>query len=76
MRAVTPSCSCVQGGRGGPFPLYGVPLVFWAVSDEDVLGCQFLHFGGVGEMAGDGDRGGVILAGSGELGSVVLAGGL
>ena len=54
-------CPCVQGGRGGPFCLYGVLLVVSAKGDEDVAGCQLIHLCGVGEVAGNGDLGGVVL---------------
>ena len=60
---VPPCCPCVQGGRGGPFHLYGVSLVVSATGDEDVGGRQLIHLCGVGEVAGDGDLGGVVLAG-------------
>ena len=59
---VPPCCPCVQGGRGGPFSLYGVSLVVSATGDEDVGGRQLIHLCGVGEVAGDGDLGGVVLA--------------
>ena len=58
-------CPCVQGGRGGPFRLYGVSLVVSATGDEDVGGRQLIHLCGVAEVAGDGDLGGVVLAGGG-----------
>ena len=62
---VPPCCPCVQGGRGGPFPLYGVSLIVSAPVDEDI-GCrQLIHLCRVGEVAGDGDLGGVVLAGGG-----------
>ena len=38
MWEVPPCCPCVQGGRGGPFRLYGVSLVVLATGDEDVWG--------------------------------------
>ena len=65
MWEVLPFCPCVQGGRGGPFCLYGVSLVASATGDEDVGGRQLIHLCGVGEVAGDGDLGGVVLAGGG-----------
>ena len=51
MREGSVCCASVQGGRGGPLRLYGVPLVMSAMGDEDVGGCQFIHLGGRG---GDG----------------------
>ena len=66
-----PQTPCVQGGRGGPFRLYGVSLVVSAVGDEDVGGCQLIHLCRLGEVAGDGDLGGVILAGGGVGDDVV-----
>ena len=68
---VPPCCPCAQGGRGGPFRLYGVSLVVSATGDEDVGGRQLIHLCGVGEMVGDGDFGGVILAGGGVGDDVV-----
>ena len=68
---VPPCCPCVQGGPGGPFRLYGVSLVVSATGDEDVGGRQLIHLCGVGEVAGDGDLGGVILAGGGVGDDVV-----
>ena len=68
---VPPCCPCVQGGRGGPFRLYGVSLVVSATGDEDVGGRQLIHLCGVGEVAGDGDLGGVVLAGGGVGDDVV-----
>ena len=59
---VFPCRPCVQGGRGGPLRLYGVPLVVSAAGDEDVGGCQFVHLDGLGVVVGDGDLGGVFLA--------------
>ena len=77
---VPPCCPCVQGGRGGPFRLYGVSLVMSATVDEDFGGRQLIHLCGVGEVAGDGDLGGVVLAGGGVGDDVVgrpfLLGGL
>ena len=68
---VPPWCPCAQGGRGGPFCLYGVSLVVSATGDEDV-GCrQLIHLCGVGEVAGDSDLGGVVLAGGGVGDDVV-----
>ena len=64
-------CPCVQGGRGGPFRLYGVSLVVSATGDEDVGGRQLIHLCGVGEVAGDGDLGRVVLAGGGVGDDVV-----
>ena len=55
----------VQGGRGGPLRMYGVSLVVSAMGDEGVGGRQLIHLCGVGEVAGDGDLGGVLLAGGG-----------
>ena len=68
---VPPCCPCVQGGRRGPFRLYGVSLVVSATGDEDVGGSQLIHLCGVGEVAGDGDLGGVVLAGGGVGDDVV-----
>ena len=68
---VPPCCPCVQGGRGGPFCLYGVLLVVSATGDEDIGGCQLIHLCGVGEVAGDGDLGGVVFAGCGVGDDVV-----
>ena len=34
---VPPCCPCVQGGRGGPFRLYGVSLVLLATGDEGAV---------------------------------------
>ena len=59
---VRPCCSRVQGGCGGPLCLYGVSLVVSATGDEDVGGRQLIHLCGVGEVARDGDLGGVVLA--------------
>ena len=64
-------CPCVQGGRGGPFRLYGVSLVVLATGDEDVGGRLLIHLCGVGEVAGDGDLGGVSFAVSGVGDDVV-----
>ena len=58
-------CPRVQGGRGSPLRLYGVSLVMSSFSHEDVGGRQLIHLRGVGEVAGDGDLGGVVLAGGG-----------
>ena len=67
-----PLCSpCVQGGCGGPLCLYGVSFVVSATGDEDVGGCQLIHLCGVGEVAGDGALGGVVLAGGGVADDVV-----
>ena len=71
MWEVPPCCPCVQGGRGGPFRLYGVSLVVSATGDEDVGGRQLIHLCGVGEVAGEGDLGGVVLAGGGVGDDVV-----
>ena len=68
---VPPCCSCVQGGRSGPFRLYGVSFVVSATGDEDVRGRQLIHLCGVGEVAGDGGLGGVFLAGGGVGDDVV-----
>ena len=68
---VPPCCPCVQGGRSGPFRLYGVSLVVLVTGDEDVGGRQLIHLCGVGEVAGDGDLGGVVLAGGGVGDDVV-----
>ena len=68
---VPPCCPCVQGGRGGPLCLYGVSLVVSAMGDEDVGGRQLIHLFGVGEVAGDGDLGGVVLADGGVGDDVV-----
>ena len=57
---VPPCCPRVQGGRGGPLCLYGVSLVVSAMGDEDVGGRQLIHLCGVGEVAVDGDIGGVV----------------
>ena len=64
-------CPRVQGGHGGPLCLYGVSLVVSAMGDEDDRGCQLIHLRGVGEVAGDGDIGGVVLAGGGVGDDVV-----
>ena len=48
---VPPCYPCVQGGRGGPFRLYGVSLVVSATGDEDVGGRQLIHLCGVGAVA-------------------------
>ena len=53
---------CVRGGRRGPLRLYGVSLVLSAMGDEDVGGRQLIHLCCVGEVAGDGDLGGVVSA--------------
>ena len=50
---------------GGAFHLYGVSLVVSATGDEVVGGRQLIQLCGVGEVAGDGDLGGVVLAGGG-----------
>ena len=68
---VPPCCPCVQGGRGGPFRLYGVSLVVSATGDEDVGGRQLIHLCGVGEVAGDPDLGGVVPASGGAGDDVV-----
>ena len=54
-----------------PPTLYGVLLVVSATGDEDVGGCQLIHLCGVGEVAGDGDLGRVLLAGGGVGDDVV-----
>ena len=59
---VPPCCPCVQGGRCGPFRLYGVWLLVSATGDEDVGDHQLIHPCGVGEVAGDSDLGCVVLA--------------
>ena len=66
-------CPRVQSGRGGPLRLYGVLLVVSAMGDEDVGGRQLIHLRGLGEVAGDGDLGGVVLAG-GSVGDDVVGG--
>ena len=66
-----PCCPHVQGGRGVPLCLYGVSLLVSAMGDEDVGACQLIHLCGVGEVAGDGDLGGVVLAGGGVGDDVV-----
>ena len=68
---VPPCCQRVQGGRGGPLCLYGVSFVVLALGEEDVGGRQLIHLCGVGEVAGDGDPGGVVLAGGGVGDDVV-----
>ena len=68
---VPPCCPRVQGGCGGPLRLYGVSLVVSATRDEDVGGRQLIHLCGGGEVAGDGDLGGVVLAGGGVGDDVV-----
>ena len=68
---VPPCCPRVQGGHSGPLRLYGVSLVVSAMDDEDVGGRQLIHLCGVGEVAGDGDLGGVLLAGRGGGDDVV-----
>ena len=42
-----------------------------AMGDEDVGGRQLIHLCGVGELAGDGDLGGVVLAAGGVGNDVV-----
>ena len=71
VQEVSPCCQCVQGGRGCALCRYGVPLVVWAVGDENVGGRQFVHFGGVGEVPGDVDLSGVVLARGGVWDDVV-----
>ena len=67
-----PPCSPrVRGGLGGALRLYGVSLVVSAMGDEDVGGRQLIHLCGVGEVAGDGDLGNVVLAG-GDVGNDVV----
>ena len=68
---VRPCCPRVQSGRGGPLCLYCVSLVVSAIGDEDVWGRQLIHRCGLGEVAGDGDLGGVVLAGGGVGDDVV-----
>ena len=68
---VPPRCPCVQGGCGGPLRLYGVSLVVSATGDENVGSRQLIHLCGVGEVAGDGDLGGVVFAGGGVGDDVV-----
>ena len=68
---VPPCCPCVQGGRSSPFRLYGVSLVVSTTGDEDVGGRQLIHLCGVGEVAADGDLGGVVLVGGGVGDDVV-----
>ena len=68
---VLPCCPRVQGGRGVPLRLYTVSLVVSAIGDEDIGGRQLIHLCGVGEVAGDGDLGSVILAGGGMGDDVV-----
>ena len=79
VQEISPCCPCVQNGGGGPCRLYGVPLIVPAVVDVGVDGRQFVHPGGVGEVAGVRDLGGVVLAGGGVwddvLGSPFVAGG-
>ena len=68
----SPACSPREkSGRGGPLCLYGVSLVVSAMGDEDVGGRQLIHLCGVGEVAGDGDLGGLVLAGGGVGDDVV-----
>ena len=62
MWEVPSCCPRVQGGRGGPLRLYGVSLVVLAMGDEDVGGRELIHLCGAGEVADDGDLGGVIFA--------------
>ena len=64
-------CPRVQVGCGGPLRRYGVSPVVSAMGDEDVGGSQLIHLCGVGEVAGDGDLGGVVLAGGGVGDDVV-----
>ena len=71
VQEISPCCPCVQGCCGGPFSLYGVPLVVPAVGDEDVGGRQFVHLGGVGDVAGDGDLDGIVFGGFGVWDDVV-----
>ena len=47
---VPPCFPRVQGGCGGPFRLYGVSLVVWAMGDKNVEGHQLIHLCGVGEV--------------------------
>ena len=55
-------CPRVQGGRDDHLRLYGVSLFVSAMSDEDVAGRQLIYLCGVGEVAGDGGLGGVVIA--------------
>ena len=66
---VPPCYARVQAGRGSRHRLYGVSLVVSAMGD--VGGGQLIHLCGVGEVAGDGDLGGVVLA-DGGVGDVVV----
>ena len=68
---VTLCCPCVQGARGGPLRLYGVSLVVSVMGDEDVGARQLIHLCGVGEVAADGDPGGVGFADGGVEDDVV-----
>ena len=68
---VAPCCPRVQGGRGGPLRLYGVSLVVSSMGDEDVGGRHLIHLCGVGEVACDGNLGGLVLAGGGVGDDVV-----
>ena len=58
---VSPCCPCVEGGCRGPLRLYGVPLVVSPVGNHDAGGRHFVHLSGVGEVAGVGDLGSVVL---------------
>ena len=67
----SPCHPCVKDGRDGPLRLYVVPLVVSVVGDENVCCRQFVHLGGVGEVAGDGYLGCVALA-AGSVGDDVV----
>ena len=71
VREFPPGCPCVQGGRCGPLRLDGVSLVVLAMGDEGVGSRELIHFGGLGEVAGDGHLGGVNFA-SGGVGADVV----
>ena len=77
---VPPCCPRVQGGCGSPLRLYGVLLVVSAMGDEDVGGRRLIHLCGVGEVAGDGDLGGVVFpvggVGDDVVGRQIVMGGV
>ena len=56
---------------GGLFRLYGVPFAVSALSNDNLRGCEFVHLGGVGKVARDGDLGRVVLARGGLRKDVV-----
>ena len=66
-----PVLSICTGWSRRTLRLYGVSLVMSPMGDEDVGGRQLIHLCGVGEVAGDGDLGGVLFAGDGVGDEVV-----